>query len=50
MRGVAGNEGRAVAKSVGDQPAPVPVLPRDDVVFEIRRHPEDGSDAGVAIN
>src|SRR3954451_10016746 len=50
MGGVADDEGAAVAKLVGDQPAPVPVFLRDDFVIEIVVDAEDGSQAGIAID
>ena len=50
MRGVAGDEGATIAKPVGDQAAAVPVFVRDDLVFEIGFHPEDGAQGCIAID
>src|SRR5258708_23216405 len=50
MGGVADDEGTAIAKFVGNQPASIPVFLRDDLVVETVFHAEDGPQAGIAID
>src|SRR5260370_10709546 len=50
MRGIAGDEGAAVAKLVGDQAAAVPILLRDDLVVEAGVDAEDSAETAVAID
>src|SRR3979490_3521939 len=50
MGGVADDEGAAMAKFIGNQPASIPVLLRDDLVVETVFHAEDGPQTGIAID
>jgi hypothetical protein len=50
MRRIAGDKGATIAKLVRDQTAPIPILPGDDLVFEVGPDAEDGPDTGVAVH
>src|SRR6185436_1294692 len=47
---IAGDEDASVTKLVGQQPAAVPVLFRNDLVTEIRTYAENRADGPVAID